>query len=261
MRLHFRDYGKGPPLIILHGLFGSLDNWTIISEQLSDRFHVYAVDQRNHGQSPHSDEMDYVLMAGDLQEFLADQSLPKVHLVGHSMGAKVAMQFCLLHPEKVERLVAVDMAPRAYPPAHEPIFKALLEMNLAQFHTRSQIEDALAPSIPDLAVRRFLLKSLGRDDGGHFHWKFHLRGLYRNYSRLCEALDVKGTFENPSLFIRGEKSKYIRAEDQEMIRRHFPRAEVRQISNAGHWVHVEATEIFCKTVRDFFAETFLFLPA
>ena len=168
MQLHFRSYGDGEPLIILHGLFGSLDNWHSMSVKLAAPFQVFAVDQRNHGASPHSPEMSYPIMADDLEEFLQSQGLARAYVMGHSMGGKTAMQFALRYPHRVERLVVVDIAPRVYSPLHARILEALLALDLASFKTRKQVEDALASAIPELGTRQFLLKNLTRGAEGHF---------------------------------------------------------------------------------------------
>ena len=251
MQLHFREYGDGPPLIILHGLFGSLDNWHPLSEQFAAHFHVYAIDLRNHGQSPHSDEMSYASMAEDLREFLDLRTLSSAIILGHSMGGKAAMQFALSYPEQTEKLIVADMAPRAYPPVHEDIFKALRALNLPSFQTRQQIGEALEWEIPDLTVRRFLLKNLMRDAGGTFRWRMNLRAVHENYPRLNEPLPLQGSFEKPTLFLRGAKSRYVREADEPEIRRMFPRVEFFTIPAAGHWVHADAPEAFTEAVINF----------
>src|SRR5258708_1893067 len=163
MQLHSKVYGKDEPLIILHGLFGSSDNWHSICLKLAPCFQVFAVDQRNHGGSPHHSDMNYSLMASDLVEFMQMQRLSKASILGHSMGGKTAMQFALLFPEKIERLIVVDIAPRAYPPNHERILAALMALSVSRYDTRAQIEQALATAIPNLSLRQFLLKNLARD--------------------------------------------------------------------------------------------------
>jgi pimeloyl-ACP methyl ester carboxylesterase len=155
MQLHFKESGQGRAVILLHGLFGSSDNWHFIAQRLAEKFHVFAVDHRNHGLSPHSAEMNYPLMAGDVEQFFAARGLESASVVGHSMGGKTAMQFALQFPQRVEKLVIADMAPREYAPAHDKIFAALLALDLPQFQTRQQIEEALAGAIPSLVLRRF----------------------------------------------------------------------------------------------------------
>jgi pimeloyl-ACP methyl ester carboxylesterase len=251
MQLHFKQLGRGEPLVLLHGLFGQADNWHYVTQRLAERFHVFAVDQRNHGQSSHDDEMNYPLMAVDVENFFVAQKIENAFVIGHSMGGKTAMQFALEFPNRVERLVVSDMAPRAYAPAHEPIFAALLALDLRSYKTRQQIEDALEPKIPELALRRFLLKNLGRNDDGSFYWKINLSGLVKNYPHLCAALDSKISFLKPTLFIRGGKSKYISTADEPEIFRLFPAASIQTIAQANHWVHADTPEEFVQMILDF----------
>jgi esterase len=252
MQLHFQTYGQGAPLIILHGLFGSLDNWHSMSQKLAADFQVFAVDLRNHGRSPHAAEMSYPLMAEDLKEFVIDRNLSRVNLMGHSLGGKTAMLFALNFPDPVEKLVVVDMAPRAYPPHHDEILKALHSLDLNIFKTRKEMELQLTDSIPDSAVRQFLLKNVKRDSKGVLYWQMNLVGIAANYERLNEAISNKRSFDKPALFIRGERSDYIREEDWPSIRTLFPRAEHCEIAGAGHWVHADAPEAFLRKVREFF---------
>jgi esterase len=251
MQLHFESYGRGAPLIILHGLFGSFDNWHTISQRLGERFHVFAADQRNHGRSGHSAEMNYPVMAGDLREFMASHRLETAHVLGHSMGGKTAMEFALQHPEKVNRLVVVDIGPRAYSPRHGQIFEGLLSLDLAAFQTRVQMEEALAPSIPEKTVRQFLLKNVTRDQAGAFRWKLNLRDILKNYDRLSEALAPDRVCGRPALFMRGGESKYLRESDWEPIRKLYVRAELKTIPQAGHWVHADAPGLFLQSVLEF----------
>ena len=251
MRLHFKESGRGPAVILLHGLFGSSDNWHYLALKLADSFHVLAVDQRNHGQSPHSDEMDYRLMAADVNKLMDARGLASALVIGHSMGGKTAMQLALQFPERVEKLVVADMAPRPYAPAHELIFAAQLALDLEIFSSRQEIEDALAPAIPNLVLRRFLLKNLGRDAAGQFFWKINLRGLADNYGKLREAIAGPAPFRKPTLFIRGGKSDYIRPEDEPLIRQLFPRSEIHTVADASHWVHADKPEEFGRLVLDF----------
>jgi pimeloyl-ACP methyl ester carboxylesterase len=251
MQLHFKQLGHGEPLVLLHGLFGSGDNWFGVAPKLAENFHVFAPDLRNHGHSPHHPEMDYPLMAGDVEKFFAAQKIASAHVIGHSMGGKVAMQFALDFPARVKKLVVVDMAPRAYARVHDNFFAALLALDLESFQTRQQIEEALAPEIPSLNLRRFLLKNLGRDNHGKFIWKMNLRGVAENYSRLGEVLSSQNHFERPALFIRGGKSDYINAADELEIRRFFAATAIQTIAVAKHWVHADAPEEFVRRVLNF----------
>jgi pimeloyl-ACP methyl ester carboxylesterase len=259
MQLHFKQLGHGEPLVLLHGLFGSADNWFGVAPKLAEKFHVLIPDLRNHGHSPHHAEMDYPLMAADVEKFFAAQKIESAQVIGHSMGGKVAMQFALDFPARVKKLVVVDMAPRAYARAHDHIFAALLTLDLKSFQTRQQIEDALAPEIPSLNLRRFLLKNLGRDEHGNFLWKMNLRGVAENYPRLGEVLERRspdrlvGGRELPALFIRGGKSDYIGAADEVEIKRLFPAAKIQTITSADHWVHADAPGEFVRLTLDFLA--------
>jgi len=251
MQLHFKQLGHGEPLVLLHGLFGSADNWFGVAPKLAEKFHVYTLDLRNHGLSPHSDMMDYPLMAADVEKFFTAHHLETACVIGHSMGGKVAMQFALDFPARVKKLIVVDMAPRAYAPSHDNILAALQSLDLESLQTRPQAEEALAAEIPSLNLRRFLLKNLGRDDHGKFFWKMNLRGLAKNYPRLGEVLGARTPFTGPTLFIRGGKSNYIAAADEAEIRRLFPAVDIQTIPKAGHWVHADAPDDFVRIVLDF----------
>lgn len=251
MQLHFKESGRGRVVILLHGLFGSSDNWHPLALRLAESFRVFAVDQRNHGQSPHSDEMNYSLMAGDLNEFIAARGIESATIIGHSMGGKTAMQFALEFPRQVEKLIVADMAPRTYAPAYEKFFTAQLALDLKSFSTRQEIEDALAPEIPNLALRRFLLKNLGRNSAGEFLWKINLQGISDNYLRLGASVSASAPFAKPTLFLRGGKSNYINPEDEPLIRELFPHSEIQTIAEASHWVHADAPDEFLRRVFDF----------
>ena len=251
MQLHFESSGSGPPLIILHGLFGSLENWRSMTRRLSETFSVFALDQRNHGRSPHAAEMSYELMADDLSEFMKQQNLKSAHILGHSMGGKTAMQFALRCPDLVDRLVIADMAPKAYRPTQKEMIAALLALDVSKFNTRKEIDAALASPIPEVAVRQFLLKDLKKNSQGFFDWQMNLRGISDNYDRLTEAITAEQPFDKPTLFLRGEKSRYIKPDDEEMIHQLFPRAGIHTIQGTGHWLHVEAPEAFFRSVKDF----------
>ena len=262
MNLHFKELGQphaaAPPLVMLHGLFGSSDNWLAVAPKLARHTRVFLVDLRNHGLSPHSDDMTFALMAGDLAEFLDARQLNRARVLGHSLGGKVAMQFALTFPARVDRLIVVDIAPRAYAPEHEPVFKALLALDLKQYHSRTQIEEALAPAIPDLTLRRFLLKNLKHrpaapksDEGGSFDWRIPLSSLFASYPKLCEAITPSNTFPGPALFLRGGQSPYISDADAPLIRQLFPRAAIETLPTARHWVHADAPEEFARRISNF----------
>lgn len=252
MQLHYATYGgDGYPLIILHGLFGSLENWQTLSRAFSTCYRVYALDARNHGDSPHNPTMTYELMAADLEEFMSAQGIQSANLLGHSMGGKTAMQFAFHHPERVGKLVVVDIAPHAYPPQHDAIFRALFSVNPRQFNKRKDIDAALASKLPDVALRQFLIKNLDRTPAGTFEWKLDLEAISKNYAALGQGLDGARRFEKPALFIRGERSGYIRDKDITPLKRLFPYARIVTLPGVGHWVHVEARRRFARVVLTF----------
>ena len=250
MELFFHTYGKGKPLIILHGLLGSSDNWFTIAKKLAERFHVFAVDQRNHGRSPHSNEFTYEAMVQDIKEFMQQHGLSSASLVGHSMGGKTAMALALTYPQVVDSLVVVDIAPRSYGAQHDYIFDALYAVNLRQFKSRREIDEALTKSIPAFATRQFLMKNLGREEDGSFKWKMNLAVIHRNYHEINKSVDGM-PFSNPALFLRGGKSGYVQETDTTEINRLFPKSSMVTIQDAGHWIHADAPEEFVRVVLDF----------
>ncbi len=252
MHLAYQSYGAGPPLIILHGLLGSSDNWRTLSRTVfGAHFEVFTVDQRNHGRSPHSDTLDYPAMGEDLAAFMDAHGLAAARLLGHSMGGKTAMHFALTYPERVEGLVVVDIAPKAYSPRHTALLESLRALDLAAYRTRAEINAALRPQIPSDGVRNFLLKNLQRDGQGGYGWKMNLDAIYRHYDRLNGAMEADGTFEGPTLFVRGSASDYVAEEDTELIISFFPEAEIVTIDGAGHWVHAEKPQEFGEVVLGF----------
>jgi pimeloyl-ACP methyl ester carboxylesterase len=254
MQLHFQTYGTGFPLVILHGLFGSSDNWQPVAKKLGERFTVFTVDLRNHGRSPHSEEFSYAIMAEDVCDFLEQRGLSQAHVLGHSMGGKTAMEFALRHPSLVSKLVIVDMAPKAYPPVHVPLFEAMLGLDLGLFRERGEIDAALTEKIPDAKVRQFLLKNVARDETGKFRWKLNVAGIYQNYSRLKEAIESNTTFDGPTLFIKGAKSDHLLAEDMPQIEKLFPKARIEKLANAGHWVHADEPAGIVRILTSFLSD-------
>jgi len=253
MRLHYHAYGSEslPALIILHGLLGSSDNWHSFGKIFDERFRTFIPDARNHGLSQHSEVFNYQAMVDDVVEFMTQQHISSTSLMGHSMGGKTAALLALLHPELVDKLIVVDIAPRSYQAHHDQVFHALNSLNLNAFTYRKDIEEALALKIPEVSVRRFLMKNLMRDDLGLFHWKLNLNAIEKNYAQINEELPRNRQFQGPVLFIRGENSEYIQMEDLPFIGQIFPKAELVSIKNAGHWIHADAPEEFSKTVLDF----------
>ncbi|MFK7923357.1 MAG: alpha/beta fold hydrolase [Bacteroidia bacterium] len=251
MELNFKSFGNGPALIILHGLFGSLDNWVTHARQLAQTHSVYLIDQRNHGKSPHDSQWDYETMAEDLESFMDQQGIYQASLLGHSMGGKAVIQFAMLFPERIEKLIVADMAPKAYPPHHTEILETLVSIDLSQFESRQAVGSFMEPRIPELGVRQFLLKSLGRDEQKAFRWKFNLAVIYKNYHRILDAIELNFPFEGPTLFISGGKSPYVRPEDHEMILAGFPQAKFSVIEQAGHWLHADSPTEFLQEINAF----------
>jgi pimeloyl-ACP methyl ester carboxylesterase len=251
MKLYCRIEGSGFPVIILHGLLGSSDNWRAISKRLSPNYKVYTVDLRNHGQSPHSEIMTYPLMAGDLHELLESESLSECHVVGHSLGGKVAMQFATSHPDRVSKLVIVDIAPKAYPPSQRAILAALENLDPQTFATLGEIDAALAPAIAEVALRQFLMKNIVRVPSGGFQWRIDLASIAKSYDQLTQPIIAAAVYDKPTLFMRGGRSDYIAETDLPSIRAIFTQAELVTIGNAGHWLHAEATDKFLEILIDF----------
>lgn len=252
MQLFYREFGQGKPFLILHGLFGMSDNWLTIGRRLAESYHVFLLDLRNHGQSPHSDEMSYPAMAEDLLEFIDEHHLEKPIVLGHSMGGKVAMQFALTFPDKISHLIVVDIAPRAYFHSHFKYFlENLMVLNLEQFKTRTEIDRFLAEKIPQVAIRQFLLKNLKRNENQSFEWKINLPAIYHNLDQILGGISAQTTFAGPTLFIKGEKSDYISERDETEIKKLFPGAQIKIIKGATHWVHADAPDRLLQEVLKF----------
>ncbi|HXG37788.1 MAG TPA: alpha/beta fold hydrolase [Bacteroidota bacterium] len=251
MHLAYHSYGDhGKPLIILHGLLGSSDNWHTVGKKLGDAFRVFALDARNHGRSPHDDVMTYEAMAEDVREFLEQKNLTTAYLLGHSMGGKIAMHFALRHPEKIEKLVVVDIAPRAYDRHHDDIFDAIASLDLHRFSSRSEISKALSEKIPSETTRQFVMKNLARSDSNQFTWKINLPAILKHYDEINSTLDSSKQFGKPTLFVKSTTSGYITMEDEPQIKKMFPNARIVSL-DVGHWIHAEAPEAFTKIIKDF----------
>lgn len=249
--LNYKVMGQGAPLIVLHGLFGTLDNWQTIGKYLAEAYTVFLVDQRNHGRSPHLPYQDYPSMAEDLHRFMEQQGVYSSNLLGHSMGGKTAMEFALEYPDQVDKLIIVDIAPKAYPPGHDQIFEALLAIDLSTLPSRPAAEEILRGFIQEDGVIQFLLKNLSRTKEGGFEWKMNLPVLYRCYPELLSAPKAQGYFSGETLFVRGGKSDYVLDSDLPAIRAHFPNYQLETIPQAGHWVHADAPADLLKLVLDF----------
>jgi esterase len=249
--LNYKKYGTGKPLIILHGLFGSHKNWAKICVQLAQFHSVYALDLRNHGDSPHSDTFDFECMATDLNAFMIRMGIVKAIVLGHSMGGKVAMTFAQTHPAKVSKLIVVDIAPGSYGESQRSLIDALVELDLSTCSRQQDAHKALEPEIPSIEVRYFLLTNLVRDEHRNFIWKINLKTIAANFKKIMTGISPTHIFKEPTLFLKGEFSDFITSADLAMINNIFPLSKVKTIKGAGHWVHVDETETFVHMVREF----------
>nr|WP_210396967.1 alpha/beta fold hydrolase [Motiliproteus sediminis] len=250
MTLHYKELGQGDPLLILHGLFGTLENWGGQIKALSGQFRVFAIDLRNHGRSPWSEQMDYPSLSADLIAFMDQHGIERAAVLGHSMGGKAAMQLALDHPERVSRLLVVDIAPVRYPPGHNEVFDGLFGVDLAHLASRGDADQQLAAHIDDAGVRQFLLKNLYRD-GDHFAWRMNLKALHREYEQIAAAPESKGHYPGPTQFIKGGRSSYIQEAHRGAIGKLFPNASARVMEGVGHWPHAEKPELFTRLALRF----------
>jgi pimeloyl-ACP methyl ester carboxylesterase len=251
MNIFFEEFGSSdnPPLIILHGFFASARNWRGVAERLATQFHVYVPDMRNHGGSFHHPVMDYPTMSMDLLRFIKQQGLASTSLLGHSMGGKVAMWYALNHPDKVDKLIVADIAPVSYKHCFNATIGALQALPLAEIKNRKQAEEYLAETIPELSYRQFLLQNLVLVNG-EYHWRVDLAIFAQNAPAIIAFPDTDGIkpFIGNALFIAGELSNYVNTEDISSL---FPNADLRIIAKAGHWLHVQQTDVFITEVENF----------
>ncbi len=251
MRLHYRKYGSGSPLIILHGLLGSLANWHRIASELGAHWTVFTLDQRNHGHSPHSEIFTYDAMVEDLVDFMDAKELASAHLLGHSMGGKTAMVAATRFPSRISTLIVADIAPRSYEGIHDELLDAMVRLDLNTFSSREEIDATLAFEIPSDPVRQFLMMNLRRTSEGAYHWRVNLETLRSSYEEIIGRSVEGGTFPGRTLFLRGEKSDYVSEGDYDRILALFPRAIIRTVAGAGHWIHADAPGEFVTIVQDF----------
>lgn len=242
---------KNKHLLIFHGLFGQSDNFATLSKQFAEHYTVHAIDLRNHGRSFHSDDMSFDAMSDDILNYLNHHQIEACYLLGHSLGGRSVIEFAYKHPEKIEKLIVADMAPKAYPPHHQGIIKALNAVDFEQVEKRSDVEEVLKQYIPEIGTRQFLLKNVYRTDDERYDFRFNLKTLTDSYNDMVGGNLTDGIFDKPTLFLRGEKSDYIQDSDFELIKTHFPNSEVKTIPNAGHWVHAENPKAFFDFVVGF----------
>jgi len=262
MELFFRKYGKGVPLIILHGLYGSSDNWVSIAKSLSNNFEVFLIDQRNHGRSPHTENHTYKLMAEDLKEFFEQQNIEKAIIVGHSMGGKTAMYFAKAFPQKTDKLIIVDISPKSYIKEnidsplyvnHQNIISAILDIDLKVLKSRKQADDILSEKIEFAYVKQFILKNLYRKKDKSFAWRINIPVICKSLPEMMKGFAPNETqiARFPVMFIRGDLSDYIKQRDIKLIEKLFSDAKVITINNASHWLHIEYPEKLLQYIIDF----------
>lgn len=254
MKLFFRELGQGQPFIILHGLMGSSDNWLTQAKMLSNEYKLYLVDQRNHGQSPHSNDFDYKILANDLRDFIQDNAIQNPIVLGHSMGGKAAMNFAIANPTLLDRLIVVDIAPKPYPVHHDSIVEGLKAIPIDTLQTRNQADEILSQYVPEPDVRQFLLKNLSRKLEGGFSWKINLPVIDKNLELISADIQFPGTYSGQSLFIRGASSRYVKDEDRTRIKDLFPNSTLVTM-DTGHWVQAEKPQEFVEIVKNFLANT------
>jgi esterase len=272
MELYFRSQGNliehtGQSLIILHGLFGMNDNWMTLAKRFaSEGFLALIPDARNHGLSPHDDEFNYDVMADDVVEFMDEWEIPPASFIGHSMGGKTAMLFAARHPDRVKKLIVVDMSPRGYESSNAHVVEALQSIDFDKLRSRQKVEEVLLQRLDgNLVTTQFLMKSLfwetlpepiydERYERPHLamlEWKFNLDAIAKNLHRMNEPLPDDAVFNGDTLFIRGEKSNYISDADEAIIKKHFPNSEIKTVAGAGHWVHAENPKGFMEVALGF----------
>lgn len=251
MNLHYRKYGEGNPLIILHGLFGQSDNWNSIAKKLAEYgIACYVPDLRNHGLSPHSEEMSYELMARDIKTLIDTEGLEKPSIMGHSMGGKLGMYVDYLYPDLLNSLIVVDIAPKAYSPGHTDVFTAL---NAIDFHTiksRQEAAQILRQHLTDESVVQFLLKNIYWETPEKLNWRFNLKVIQNHYEGILKSIPFYHS-HTKTLFVRGEKSDYISHKDWQDIQRIYRNSTLINIPNAGHWVHAEQPHLLIECILKF----------
>ena len=254
MKLHYRVLGEETKekkvLFILHGLFGSSDNWQTLGKKLAEKYVVYFVDQRNHGRSPWSDAFDYEILAADFYELVSELGLSNIHIIGHSMGGKTAIEFAKNHPELIAKMVVVDISHKQYPMHHQKILEGLNAIDLSVIKSRGAADKKLSEYIPILAIRQFLLKNLYWVEKGQLGWRINIPVLSRDIEKIIAEI-VFDKIDVETLFVRGGKSNYILETDYTDIQSKFPNSEIYTIEGSGHWIHAEAPVEFYQKVVAF----------
>ncbi|WP_028024974.1 alpha/beta fold hydrolase [Enterovibrio calviensis] len=255
MFLNYKIQGEGRPLLLIHGLFGSLDNLGGLARVLSEHYKVYQIDLPNHGQSPRSQNVDYISQANAVKDFMTQQGLESTSVVGHSMGGKVAMMLAISHPKMIDQLVVMDIAPVAYQERrHDAVLEGLNASMKSPITNRKIAEAILAEHIQEPGVRQFLLKSLAKQENGEFAWRFNVDVLERNYDDIT-GWPANGHYDGDTLFLKGADSDYISAAHREEIERQFPQAKAHVIANTGHWLHAEKPDTVSRVITRFLTKS------
>jgi len=252
MKLFFREMGQGPDLIILHGLFGSSDNWLSIAKVLANEYRVILPDARNHGQSPFSPTHNYTVMSEDLMELITSLNLTNPFVIGHSMGGKTLMKFLTLYPKVVRKAIVADISPRYYTKHHDHILNGLASIPIQTLDSRAQADQLLSSQIQEIGERQFLLKNLYRDENGSFRWRINLEVLAQEIENIGEGLSSDGQVDTPVLFLHGGASNYLTERDVPLISSIFKDYQIQTIEGAGHWLHAEKPQEFIHGVNAFF---------
>ena len=253
MNLHFTKLGNGEPILIVHGLFGSSDNWRTLGKKFSEKNTVYLIDLRNHGKSDHSDEMNYEIMADDLMNFITKEHIVQPILMGHSMGGKTALMFVKKFPNILSKLIVADIGTKSYPMHHDQILKGLNSIDLNITKNRSDAQKKIGTHIKEIGVQQFLLKNLYWINKGQLAWRMNLNVIEKNIFEILKKINIDKNFTK-TLFLRGGLSNYILLEDFEEIQKQFPNGKIKTIENVGHWLHVENPSKFYRLVVDFIKE-------
>ncbi|MBU2976751.1 alpha/beta fold hydrolase [Alteromonas sp. C1M14] len=249
--LHYRytDADSDYLLVLIHGLFGSLDNLSVVQRHFKDKVNILAIDLPDHGQSPHVDNFSLSVCMSGLVELLDQFEHKKIGLLGHSLGGKVAMLTALTYPDRIDDLIVADIAPVSYPPRHTDIIAALKSVSLDKIQSRQDADKQLQAGIKEVGVRQFLLKSLAENSTGQWHWRFNLDNLAKHYDQIKGWPQTTGVFDKPCLFIKGSQSDYITGAMQPAIQQLFPKAKAHIIDNTGHWLHAEKPTSFNRVVE------------
>lgn len=253
--LYSKIEGSGKPFVIMHGFLGMSDNWKTLGTQFAESgFEVHMLDLRNHGRSIQSSEFNYELMVYDVVEYCKEKNLTSIYLLGHSMGGKVAMFTATQFPDLVEKLIVADIGVKYYKPHHDEILAGLSAVDFSKKPSRSEVEEILTPYISDFGTRQFLMKSLYWKEPGQLDFRFNLEAFIENKDVIGDALAEDAIFDKPTLFLKGANSRYILESDSDEIKKHFPKAEIEIVANAGHWLHAE-------NPKDFYDYTMRFLKS